>query len=51
MEHHESYLIAALGFVGLRDVTIVRAEGVALSASARAQALAKARAEIGALAA
>jgi len=51
LEHHESYLTAVLGFIGLRDVTIVRAEGVALSAEARAGAIARARADIGALAA
>jgi FMN-dependent NADH-azoreductase len=51
MEHHESYLTAVLGFIGLNDVTVVRAEGVGLSAEARAGALAKARASIEALAA
>src|SRR5262249_27893908 len=51
MEHHESYLLAALGFIGLTDVTVVRAEGVALNADARAGAIAKARSDIQALAA
>ena len=51
MEHHESYLAAALGFIGLTDVTVVRAEGTALSPEARSSALAKARGDIEALAA
>jgi len=51
MEHHETYLRAVLGFIGLTDVTIVRAEGVALGADARAAAIANARAGIAALAA
>jgi FMN-dependent NADH-azoreductase len=51
MDHHESYLKAVLGLIGLNDVTIVRAEGVAISPEARARAIAKARADIGALAA
>ena len=51
MEHQESYLTAALGFIGLTDVTIVRAEGVSLSPDARTGAIAKARGQIEALAA
>ena len=51
MEHQESYLTAALGFIGLTDVTIVRAEGVALGPDSRTGALAKARGAIEALAA
>jgi FMN-dependent NADH-azoreductase len=50
-EHHETYLTAVLGFLGLTDVTVVRAEGVALSPDARSSALAKARGDIEALAA
>ena len=30
LEHHESYLTGVLSFIGLTDVTIVRAEGLAL---------------------
>lgn len=28
MDHQESYLTAALGFIGITDITIIRAEGV-----------------------
>ena len=41
-EHQESYLQTVLGFFGVTDVRIVRAEGVDLGADARAQALAAA---------
>jgi FMN-dependent NADH-azoreductase len=51
MEHHETYLRVVLGFIGLTDVTIVRAEGVALGPDARAAAVAKAQVDIAALAA
>jgi FMN-dependent NADH-azoreductase len=51
MEHHETYLKTVLGFIGLHDVTVVRAEGVALGADARAAAIANARGDIAALAA
>jgi FMN-dependent NADH-azoreductase len=51
MEHHESYLRTALGFIGLTDVAIVRAEGVNLGPDARTGAIAKARGQIEALAA
>jgi FMN-dependent NADH-azoreductase len=51
MEHHETYLKAVLGFIGLNDVTVVRAEGIALGAEPRATAVAKARADIAAMAA
>jgi FMN-dependent NADH-azoreductase len=50
-EHHETYLTAMLGFIGLTDVTVVRAEGLNLSPDARSSALAKARGDIEALAA
>jgi len=50
-EHQESYLKGALGFIGLTDVTIIRAEGVALGDEARDAAIAAARKEISALAA
>jgi FMN-dependent NADH-azoreductase len=51
LEHHETYLTGVLGFLGIEDVTIVRAEGVAISPELRERALAKARAEISAIAA
>jgi FMN-dependent NADH-azoreductase len=51
LEHHESYLTGVLAFLGITDVTVVRAEGVAISPEARKQALAMARAEISAIAA
>ena len=51
LEHHESYLLGVLSFIGLHDVTVVRAEGVAVSPEARAAALAGAREQIAAIAA
>ena len=39
MEHQESYLRAFFGFLGITDVRIVRAEGLAMGPEARAQAL------------
>ena len=38
-DFHEPYLKALLGFMGIDDVTIVRAEGVAISPEHREQAL------------
>ena len=46
MEHQESYLRAVFAFLGITDVRIVRAEGLAISADARAQAMAQAEAAI-----
>ena len=51
LEHHESYLIGVLSFIGLKDVTIVRAEGLAFGPEAKEAAMLKARANIAALAA
>lgn len=34
MDHQETYLKAILGFIGLHDVSIIRAEGVAMGADA-----------------
>ena len=51
LEHHESYLKTVLGFIGLTDVTIVRAEGIAFGPEARAHAIAQAREQIAAIAA
>ncbi len=51
LEHQETYLIGVLAFIGLTDVTVVRAEGIAFGPEARAAAIAKAQAEIAAIAA
>jgi FMN-dependent NADH-azoreductase len=50
-EHHESYLTGVLSFIGLTDVTIIRAEGLAFGAEAKEAAMLKARANIAAMAA
>ena len=46
MEHQESYLQTVLGFFGVSDVRIVRAEGVAMGDAAKAQALESAARDI-----
>jgi FMN-dependent NADH-azoreductase len=46
MEHQESYLQTVFGFFGVTDVRIVRAEGLAMGETGRAQALASARTDI-----
>ena len=46
MEHQESYLKVVLGFFGITDVRIVRAEGLAMGDDAKATAMSAARAEI-----
>ena len=46
LDHQESYLKAALNFIGLTDITIIRAEGLAIGDEAKAAAVAKAKAEI-----
>jgi FMN-dependent NADH-azoreductase len=51
LEHHESYLTGVLSFIGLTDVTIVRAEGLAFGPEAKEAAMRKARANIAAMAA
>ena len=43
MEHQESYLKVVLGFFGITDVRIVRAEGLAMGEQAKAAALDAAR--------
>jgi FMN-dependent NADH-azoreductase len=48
-DHQESYLQTVLGFFGITDVTIIRAEGVGLGPEARAKALAAAHEQIGQL--
>jgi FMN-dependent NADH-azoreductase len=50
-DHQETYLKQALGFIGLTDVTVVRAEGVAVSPESKEAAIASARQSISALAA
>ena len=45
MEHQESYLKVALGFMGITDISVIRAEGVNMTEK-REQALAAARNEI-----
>lgn len=42
MEHQESFLTTVLGFLGITDVTIVRAEGVNLGEEARSNSIAAA---------
>ena len=46
MEHQESYLKVVLGFFGITDVRIVRAESLAMGDDAKAAAMSDARAEI-----
>lgn len=50
-EHQESYLIGVLAFLGVVDVTVVRAEGLALSAQAKDAAISQALTDIAALSA
>ena len=51
LDHQESYLKVALGFIGITDVTVIRAENIGKGSEARNAALAEARREISALAA
>jgi len=51
LEHQESYLIGLLHFLGVRDVTVVRAEGIALGPEAKEAAVARALEDIAAIAA
>jgi FMN-dependent NADH-azoreductase len=46
LDHQEAYLKAVFGFIGVTDVSFVRAEGVAMGADARSQALADAERDI-----
>lgn len=50
-EHQESYLKSVLAFIGLTDVTVIRAEGLNLGDASKAVAIAQARADIDAIAA
>ncbi len=51
LDHQESYLRGVLGFLGITDVTFVRAEGVNISAARREAAISAATAEAARLAA
>jgi len=46
MEHQESYVQAALNFIGITDITTVRAEGVNLGETEKARAVSAAEAHI-----
>ena len=50
-DHHETYLKTALGFIGLTDVTVIRAEGVSKGEESKVQAISDAKAAVAALAA
>ncbi len=50
MDHQESYLKTMLGFFGVTDIRIVRAEGLNMGEAAAAQGMESARRAIGALA-
>ena len=50
LEHQESYLKGVLGFIGVADVTVVRAEGLNLGPEAKEAAISDAKARIAALA-
>ncbi|MBB3213880.1 FMN-dependent NADH-azoreductase [Herbaspirillum sp. Sphag1AN] len=51
LEHQESYLLGLLAFLGISDVTVIRAEGLALSPEAKEAAITRALTEISALSA
>lgn len=51
LDHQESYLRAFFGFIGITDVTFVRAEAVALSPESRTASIAAAKKQIEQLAA
>lgn len=46
MDHQEAFLKAFLGFIGISDVQVIRAEGVAMGPEARDKALEAAQGEI-----
>ncbi|WP_284945534.1 FMN-dependent NADH-azoreductase [Acidisoma cladoniae] len=50
-DFQETYLRAILGFIGITDVTIVRAEGLAMGPDAATKAVADARAQVAAISA
>jgi FMN-dependent NADH-azoreductase len=45
-EHQETYLRSVFAFIGIRDIEIVRAEGVAIGPEPKAAAIAAAKREI-----
>jgi FMN-dependent NADH-azoreductase len=47
LEHSESYLIAVLALIGLKNVTVIRAEGIAMGPEGRQLAIESARRDIG----
>lgn len=49
LDFQETYLKGVLGFLGITDITVVRAEGIAFGPEAKAKALASAEVEIAAL--
>ncbi|MGB8435577.1 MAG: NAD(P)H-dependent oxidoreductase [Burkholderiales bacterium] len=51
LEHQESYLLGLLAFIGVVDVTVVRAEGLAMGPQAKDTAIARALADIAAISA
>jgi FMN-dependent NADH-azoreductase len=51
LDHQEAYLRGVLGFIGLTDLTVIRADGINLGEEVKAAAIAKATTEIAALAA
>ncbi|MGQ9365111.1 FMN-dependent NADH-azoreductase [Azospirillum sp. ST 5-10] len=46
LDHQEAFLRAVLGFFGVTDVTVIRAEGTAMGPEARERAFAEARGQI-----
>jgi FMN-dependent NADH-azoreductase len=50
-DHQETYLKAAFGFLGITDITFIRAEGVMMGPEARSVAVASAKKDTAALAA
>ena len=49
LEHQESYLLGLLTFIGVVDVTVVRAEGLAMGPQAKDAAIARALSDIAAI--
>ena len=49
LDHQETYLLGVLAFIGLTDVTVIRAEGLALGDESKTAAVAKAKSQIEAL--
>ena len=49
LEHQESYLIGLLGFLGIKQPTVIRAEGLAISAQAKDAAVNQALEDIAAI--